>query len=217
LIDARVLRPRAAPSELRLSHALNQRFLVKECVLDSLFAHLLEWLALPSVGLGAIFVISALAATILPLGSEPVFLAYLALKPEFFWTAVLVATAGNSLGGFITYWMGAGAHLGYQRWRRPPQGTVAQTASQNGGQREVKVSSARNDANPSVPPSRAQAWVHRFGAPILLLAWLPVVGDPLCAMAGWLRLPWLPCLIFMMIGKCARYLVLGGILKLLLP
>jgi membrane protein YqaA with SNARE-associated domain len=217
LIDARVVRPRAASYELRLSHALNQRFSVKECVLDSMFAHLLEVLSFPSVGLGAIFVISALAATILPLGSEPVFLAYLALKPEFFWAAVLVATAGNSLGGFITYWMGAGAHLGYQRWRRPPPGTAAQQASQNEAQREVKMSAARSVANPSVAASRAQAWVHRFGAPILLLAWLPLVGDPLCAMAGWLRLPWLPCLIFMTIGKCARYLVLGGVLKLLLP
>ena len=65
--------------------------------------------------------------------------------------------------------------------------------------------------------TRARAWVHRFGAPILLLSWLPVVGDPLCAMAGWLRLPWLPCLIFLMLGKFARYLALGGVLKLLLP
>ena len=65
--------------------------------------------------------------------------------------------------------------------------------------------------------TRAQGWVNRFGAPILLLSWLPVVGDPLCAVAGWLRLPWLPCLIFIVIGKFARYLVLGGVLKLLLP
>ena len=46
-------------------------------MLDSLFAPLLALLALPSVGLGAIFVVSALAATILPLGSEPIFLGYL--------------------------------------------------------------------------------------------------------------------------------------------
>ena len=77
---------------------------------------LFEWLARPSVGLGALFVVSALAATILPLGSEPVFLGYLALNPEFFWVAVMVATAGNSLGGFMTYWMGAGAQRAYQRF-----------------------------------------------------------------------------------------------------
>lgn len=187
-----------------------------------MFAQLLEWFALPSIGLGAIFVISALAATILPLGSEPIFLAYLALKPEFFWMAVLVATAGNSLGGFITYWMGAGAQLGYQRWRQPPPEIAVMHVSQNGRQHEESASTTRSVANsnsnpnPNLAQSRAQAWVHRCGAPVLLLSWLPVIGDPLCAVAGWLRLPWLSCLIFMTIGKCARYLVLGGVLQLLL-
>lgn len=171
-------------------------------MLDSIFASLLEWLALPSIGLGALFAVSALASTILPLGSEPVFLGYLALNPELFWAAVLVATAGNSLGGVITYWMGAGAHLAFQRWRRP---------------RPETSGAAGAVARPSNRQTRAQAWVDRFGAPILLLSWLPVVGDPLCAVAGWLRLPWLPCLIFIVIGKFARYLVLGGVLKLLLP
>jgi len=185
-------------------------------VLDTIFAPLLELLALPSVGLGALFVVSALAATILPLGSEPIFLGYLALQPEFFWSAVLVATAGNSLGGFITYWMGAGAHLVFQRWRRPQSRTAGSPEPQSGGQLQASAGPAEVVARPSMQHTRAQQWVHRFGAPILLLSWLPVVGDPLCAVAGWLRLPWLACLIFMMIGKCARYLLLGGVLKLLL-
>ena len=182
-----------------------------------MFAYLLEWLALPSIGLGAIFVISALAATILPLGSEPVFLTYLTLKPEFFWMAVIVATAGNSLGGFVTYWMGAGAQLGYQRWRPPPPATGPTCLAQTGGACQVGTRFAHSVAKPSQAKSRAQAWVQRFGAPVLLLSWLPVIGDPLCAVAGWLRLPWLPCLIFMIIGKGARYLVLGGVFQLLLP
>lgn len=197
-----------------------------------MFAHLLEWLAMPSIGLGAIFVVSALAATILPLGSEPIFLGYLALKPELFWAAVLVATAGNSLGGFITYWMGAGAHLAFKRWRRPrldvsgsavaqqiePRavGALGSPVSPSPAQCEVGAGSASIVADSSTPHTRTQAWVHRFGAPILLLSWLPVVGDPLCAVAGWMRLPWLPCLIFIMVGKFARYLVLGGAVRLLL-
>jgi len=57
-------------------------------------------------------------------------------------------------------------------------------------------------------------WVQRFGAPILLLSWLPLIGDPLCAMAGWLRLPWRACLFFIVLGKFARYLVLAGLLQL---
>jgi len=47
--------------------------------------------------------------------------------------------------------------------------------------------------------------VRRHGAPILLLSWAPVVGDALCAAAGWLRLPWLPCLLWMAAGKLLRY------------
>ena len=201
-------------------------------MLDPIFASLLELLALPSVGLGALFVVSALAATILPLGSEPIFLGYLALQPEFFWPAVLVATAGNSLGGFITYWMGAGAHLAFARWRRPRPDVGGSAAAQQGEPRavgalgspvspspaqcEAGAGSASIVADSLMPQTRAQAWVQRFGAPILLLSWLPVVGDPLCAVAGWLRLPWLPCLIFIVIGKFARYLVLGGAVRLLL-
>lgn len=47
--------------------------------------------------------------------------------------------------------------------------------------------------------------IQRWGSPSLLLAWLPLVGDALCLAAGWLRLHWFPCLVFMAIGKAARY------------
>ena len=47
--------------------------------------------------------------------------------------------------------------------------------------------------------------VGRWGSPILLFSWLPLVGDALCIAAGWLRLHWLPCLVFIAIGKLARY------------
>lgn len=55
------------------------------------------------------------------------------------------------------------------------------------------------------------AVVTRHGAPILILAWAPIVGDALCAAAGWLRLPWLPCALWMALGKGLRYaVVLAG-------
>jgi membrane protein YqaA with SNARE-associated domain len=54
-------------------------------------------------------------------------------------------------------------------------------------------------------------WVKRYGSGALLLAWVPIIGDPLCVAAGWLRLnPWWSAL-FMAIGKFARYLVIVGI------
>ncbi len=56
-----------------------------------------------------------------------------------------------------------------------------------------------------------EARVKRYGAPLLLLAWVPVVGDGFCVAAGWLRLAWLPCLIYMSVGKFFRYLVVAGL------
>lgn len=47
--------------------------------------------------------------------------------------------------------------------------------------------------------------LERWGSPLLLFAWLPLIGDALCLAAGWLRLHWLPCGLAMGIGKFARY------------
>jgi membrane protein YqaA with SNARE-associated domain len=44
------------------------------------------------------------------------------------------------------------------------------------------------------------------------LAWLPGVGDPLCAVAGWLKMPLLPCAVYMAIGKLIRYVVMTSLL-----
>ncbi len=47
--------------------------------------------------------------------------------------------------------------------------------------------------------------LERYGSPALLLSWLPLLGDALCVAAGWLRLHWLPCCVFMAAGKFVRY------------
>ena len=53
--------------------------------------------------------------------------------------------------------------------------------------------------------------MRRYGSPALLLSWVPVIGDPLCVAAGWLRLdPWLSVL-FIALGKFARYLVIAAL------
>jgi membrane protein YqaA with SNARE-associated domain len=51
--------------------------------------------------------------------------------------------------------------------------------------------------------------VRRYGAPALLLAWLPLVGDALCVAAGWLRIRWPAALAFMAAGRFARYLAVA--------
>src|ERR1700712_2475419 len=71
---------------------------------------MLALLALPKFGLGTVFVIAFVSATLLPLGSEPAVIGLVKLNPDLFWPAVLVATVGNTLGGAVTWWMGYGAH-----------------------------------------------------------------------------------------------------------
>ncbi|HMV21471.1 MAG: DedA family protein [Betaproteobacteria bacterium] len=51
--------------------------------------------------------------------------------------------------------------------------------------------------------------VERWGSSVLLLAWLPIVGDAFCVAAGWMRLHWLPCCAFMAAGKFLRYWIVA--------
>lgn len=52
--------------------------------------------------------------------------------------------------------------------------------------------------------------LQKYGAPALLLSWVPVLGDPLCVAAGWLRInPWLSTL-FIALGKFARYVAIAA-------
>jgi membrane protein YqaA with SNARE-associated domain len=149
---------------------------------------LLDALALPQYGLSTVFVVALLSATLLPMGSEPVVFGLVKLNPELFWPAVLVATAGNTVGGAISWWMGYAAERTYERVKhRPP--------------REL----------------RALSWLQRFGPKACLLSWLPGVGDPLCAVAGWLRLPFWPCVGYMAIGKLLRYVTMTAALLWVFP
>ena len=58
--------------------------------------------------------------------------------------------------------------------------------------------------------SPATRWLQRFGAPALALAWLPIGGDLLCVVAGFMRLPWWQCALWMLLGKLGRYWLLAG-------
>jgi len=140
---------------------------------------MLALLALPKFGLSTVFVVAFVSATLLPLGSEPAVLGLVMLNPAMFWPAVLVATAGNTLGGALTWWMGYGAERAYEHVKQEKR-----------------------------PDPRAMRWLERFGAKACLLSWLPIVGDPLCAVAGWLKLPFWPCVFYMSIGKFLRYLTM---------
>nr|WP_217500249.1 YqaA family protein [Kosakonia sacchari] len=56
---------------------------------------------------------------------------------------------------------------------------------------------------------KATDWLKRYGAAALLLSWVPVIGDLLCLLAGWMRLSWGPVVIFLCLGKALRYLAIA--------
>lgn len=51
--------------------------------------------------------------------------------------------------------------------------------------------------------------LQRYGTPALLLAWAPLIGDALCLAAGWLRLNVWQAVLFMALGKFARYWIVS--------
>jgi membrane protein YqaA with SNARE-associated domain len=155
--------------------------------MDAWIESLLGLLALPKFGLSTVFVVAFVSATLLPLGSEPAVFGLIKLNPQLFWPAILVATLGNTLGGVVTWWMGFGAERAYEKLANKPL------------------------------QARALMWLEKFGAKACLLSWLPVVGDPLCALAGWLKLPFWPCVIYMAIGKLARYITMSVLLLWAFP
>ena len=127
-------------------------------------------------GLWALFVSAFLSATLLPGGSEAV-LAVLAVRDEHdSWLLLAVATAGNTLGGMSTWAVGR-----FFGWRFPAS----------------RFTQARYD--------RPFRWLRQWGSPALLLSWVPVVGDSLCLVGGWLRVHWLAALVWIAIGKALRY------------
>ncbi|MGR5179000.1 YqaA family protein [Vibrio parahaemolyticus] len=58
---------------------------------------------------------------------------------------------------------------------------------------------------------KAMAWLQKYGYWTLLFSWLPVIGDPLCLAAGWLRMKFLPCVVLIALGKALRYAALTAI------
>ncbi len=59
---------------------------------------------------------------------------------------------------------------------------------------------------------RSLLWLERLGPRALFFSFLPAVGDPLCAVAGWLRLAFWPSVAWMAIGKFLRYTVMTAAL-----
>jgi len=125
----------------------------------------------------ALFFSALVSSTLFPGGSEAVLL-YKLNEGSDAVTLVVIATVGNVLGSLISYAMGRlGNEAVHKKWLRMDEAKVA----------------------------RAEAWFEKYGMPSLLFAWLPIVGDPLCLVAGLLRSHVLLFLLLVSLGKVARY------------
>lgn len=134
-------------------------------------------------GYFGLFIVNVLAASVLPLSSEIIVVA----MPSFgynIWLVGLVATFGNYVGALTMYYMGLkGTEFVFARYM-------------------------------SIEPqkwTRAEQWFKRWGPAALLLCWVPIVGDPLCAVAGGLQMEIWRFSIWAFVGKGWRYVILLGL------
>ena len=131
----------------------------------------------------ALFVSGFTSATLLPGSSEALFLLMLSEQTWPTLTLILVVGVGNSLGGMTNWVLGILIRKGYYQ--------------RKSGEDERKSH------------YKAEAWIRKYGAPSLFFGFLPIIGDPLCLVAGLLRIHWLQALFFISMGKFFRYFVLS--------
>ncbi len=135
-----------------------------------------------SLSLTALFFSGFISATLLPGGSEVILAWQLSEGVNNPWSLWLAVTAGNALGGIVTFLMGwAIAHY----W---PLKSLDKPRQQ-----------------------QAKRWLESYGPFALLLSWLPLIGDPLCLIAGWLKTRFLLSLLMITLGKAVRYLIIVGL------
>ena len=136
-------------------------------------------LGLTGLGYFGLFLASFLAATVVPFSSEVIFSAmvYGGLDP---WTCVLVATMGNWLGGMTSYYVGL---LGKIEWIEKYF--------------HVKIENIETFANR----------IHKNGEWLAFFSFVPFICDVVAVATGFFKCNWWKVAIYMLIGKCLRYVL----------
>ncbi len=137
--------------------------------------------------LAGLFLAAFSAATLLPGGSEAALLAMQALSDHSTLTLLVVASLGNILGSVLNYWIGRVAeHYRARKWFPVSPDALA----------------------------RGRRWYLRWGQWSVLLAWVPVIGDPITVMAGVMRMNFMRFVILVSLSKILRYVAVLGIFSL---
>lgn len=133
---------------------------------------------------GGLFLLSFLAATILPAQSEIGLVALIVNDEHSLIGLIAAASVGNTLGAVVNWGLGRGVdRFSDRKW--------------------FPVKPRQLD--------HAARWYHRYGRWSLLLSWTPFLGDPLTVVAGVLREPFWSFLTIVAIAKTGRYLVVAGL------
>jgi Predicted membrane protein len=135
--------------------------------------HLIEY------GYVGLFIACFIAATIIPLSSEIVFIGLLVAGANPI-IATAVATIGNTLGGMTGYILG---YLGKWEWLEKYFGV-----------KENKL-------------EKCSRIVKRYGSTMAFFAWLPAIGDFIPVVLGLMRASYHKVLLFMILGKLTRYTI----------
>ena len=123
------------------------------------------------------------SATLLPGSSEALFLFMLSNDSWNTGVLILIAGAGNSLGGMSNWVLGFLIRKGLFK-------------------------SKKHELNEQYY-LKAEQWIQKYGSVILLFSFLPIIGDPLCLVAGFMKVSWWKALILISIGKFMRYFALS--------
>jgi membrane protein YqaA with SNARE-associated domain len=134
----------------------------------------------------SLFIISFLAATILPFSSELTLAGLMATSSYDNLLLLITVSLGNVLGSVVNWILGF-----YSR----------------------KLSKKKWFPFKDEQIERSSKWFNKFGRWSLLFAWVPIIGDPLTLAAGLLRVKFIEFLILVTIGKVSRYLAIFYLLS----
>lgn len=137
----------------------------------------MEWLV--EYGYWGLFIGAFLAATVVPFSSDVLLVALIAAGGNIV-TTIVAATAGNWLGGLSSYGLG---WLGKWEWI----------------ERWFKISPEKLE--------KQSGRIKRWGSWLALLTWLPGIGDVMAIGLGFYKVDFKSAALFMLIGKCARYVM----------
>lgn len=137
-----------------------------------------------SYGLLGLFFFCFLAATIFPLSSEVLVTALLLSKTQDPIHILVVATIGNSLGGFVNYTMG---YYGGLTWFKRHRAVLEKY--------------------------KFTQWIQKYGSYTAIIGWVPLIGDSLLIALGFYRVNFWSYTFFMILGKTLRYSIIIYILN----